>query len=193
MRVYVEEHDFLTEKMFKEHGHKCVNKAESAQVIVFVGGADVNPALYGEDPHPFTNYSVERDLRSIHLHNTAASLNLPMVGICRGAQFLTVMQGGKLIQHIENHAIKGTHWIVPVGGFITEEFEVSSTHHQAMIPKNKEEIIAYSKDGIVEITQSLDLKYTCVQGHPEHMKKGHKFREWFIEEIEETVNWMEKR
>lgn len=35
-----------------------------------------------------------------------------MVGICRGAQFLNVMAGGKMIQHVEGHAIHGTHEIV---------------------------------------------------------------------------------
>ena len=88
-----------------------------------------------------------------------------MVGICRGAQFLTVMNGGKLVQHVNNHAISGTHPChikMPSGpkAVKIETVEVTSTHHQMMYPWT----MCFTDYHIIGYSRSLCTKY---EGTPE--------------------------
>ena len=106
------------------------------------------------------------------------------------AQFLTVMSGGSLIQHVNGHAIGRLHPITIYGIFNTS-VEITSTHHQMMFPysinKDKYEIVATATnylsntylDGIdqekelpanfeeCEIVYYKNSKSLCIQGHPE--------------------------
>jgi gamma-glutamyl-gamma-aminobutyrate hydrolase PuuD len=59
-----------------------------------------------------------------------------MAGICRGAQFLNVMAGGKMIQHVDSHG--NYHSMTTIDG---EEMEVSSTHHQMIIPPKQDALL----------------------------------------------------
>ncbi len=107
---------------------QSVKTMEEADLIVFTGGEDVNPDLYGENEGYQTYYSVERDIREIKEYEKARELGKPMVGVCRGSQFLCVMNGGKLIQHMEH---PGGHDIITSDGQI---LEATSTHHQMQLP-----------------------------------------------------------
>lgn len=111
-------------------------KISEADLVIFSGGADVNPALYKEKQHPTTNFSKERDVECEVIFNHCLKNDIPMLGICRGMQFLHVMHGGKLYQNVTNHA-GNNHNIVDLssGNII----EVSSGHHQMCVedPKNK--------------------------------------------------------
>src|SRR5207237_3796129 len=69
--------------------------------LVLTGGPDVDPALYGEAPHPAV-YGVDRradDLESA-LAEIAVARGLPVLAICRGFQVLNVARGGSLHQHL---------------------------------------------------------------------------------------------
>jgi hypothetical protein len=106
-----------------------VPSIEDADLVVFTGGTDVDPALYGELPHPMTQRPDKlRDKFEVATFEEAKSLGKKMVGICRGAQFLCVMAGGKLIQHQEN---KGQHLMYNIFG---PPIKVSSDHHQSQYP-----------------------------------------------------------
>ena len=70
--------------------------------VLFTGGADINPALYGEKqtPHGTGKYNDVRDLSDILLMKQALKINIPMFAICRSFQMLSVICGGKLIQDV---------------------------------------------------------------------------------------------
>ncbi len=71
--------------------------------LLLTGGADVDPARYGEDPSPHT-YGVDpvRDACEVALADAATRLGLPVLGICRGLQLLNVARGGTLCQHLDD-------------------------------------------------------------------------------------------
>jgi hypothetical protein len=103
---------------------------------MFTGGTDVNPALYGEPAHPKTQApDNERDKGEKLVFQESVSLGRRMIGICRGAQFLCVMAGGKLVQHQEN---SGRHLLtIHDDAPDTSDFGnmlVVSDHHQAQWP-----------------------------------------------------------
>lgn len=109
-----------------------------AQIVIFTGGADVNPKIYNEPRHYTTNYNDLRDATDADMYAYCVENNKYMVGICRGGQFLNVMSGGNMIQDVAGHAVGGTHktHLVDSGGELLTAygFEVTSTHHQMMVP-----------------------------------------------------------
>lgn len=120
-------------------------------------------------------------------YQAAKLLGKPMAGICRGGQFLNVMNGGKLWQNVNGHALHGTHdaYLLDEDGRVIEEVQVTSTHHQMIRPTDWAEILVSSNEAsrkendkesvagdghdcescFYEGTQSL-----CFQPHPEYLK-----------------------
>lgn len=69
--------------------------------LIITGGADIDPAAYGAEPHPLTQGTVpERDAFEIALARAAMERDLPLLGVCRGMQVMNVARGGTLIQHL---------------------------------------------------------------------------------------------
>jgi putative glutamine amidotransferase len=70
--------------------------------LVVTGGAgDLDPALYGEEPHPQTGpVQEERDAYELALVRGALERGMPVLGICRGMQVLNVAYGGSIEQHL---------------------------------------------------------------------------------------------
>ncbi len=102
---------------------------EEADIVVFPGGADVSPHLYGEKAYSMTRSDPSLDKYEKKYYDEALAMGKKMVGICRGAQFLCAMAGGKLVQHQSN--VGTEHPIYTYDGAI---IQVSSDHHQAMYP-----------------------------------------------------------
>ena len=68
--------------------------------LVVSGGADVEPARYGEEPHERTaGWREDRDAWETALLTAAAEVGLPVLGVCRGMQLMAVAAGGSLDQH----------------------------------------------------------------------------------------------
>ena len=190
-KVFVETHEQHTEDMFVAWGYEVTDDYHKADLIVFTGGTDVNPLLYGEMLGKSTDPpDVERDARCVMLYNYARANKVAVVGICRGAQFVTVMQGGSLHQHITGHD-EYIHLIMFDPAYMEETeptegtLAVTSDHHQAMHPIEGVDIIARSDDGWVEATVFSRNTYAscdefCVQGHPEWVDKSHPFQQWFM-------------
>lgn len=69
--------------------------------VVLAGGADIDPATYDEAPHPSTaGVRSDRDAAELPLARAALARDLPLLGICRGAQIINIARGGTLVQHL---------------------------------------------------------------------------------------------
>jgi putative glutamine amidotransferase len=154
--------------------------------IVFPGGADVNPAEYGEARQPKTEVVAELDRLELGAARWAIHSGVPTLGICRGQQLLNVAMGGSLIQHLDAHrqpgdrtALTQTLRITPgsrlADVFGSTEIEVNTMHHQAV----KEvapglEAVAWADDGTIEGLESHDHPWLLmVQYHPEELVGFH--------------------
>src|SRR6478609_9122442 len=89
--------------MFARAGCKQALTVESADLVVFLGGEDIDPALYNEPVHRKTDFNSKRDEREVAVFKTCIENDIPMFGICRGMQFIHAMSGGKLYQNVEGH------------------------------------------------------------------------------------------
>ena len=110
-------------------GFKQIDNIEQADLVIFGGGSDVDPATYGEKKNPRTYSHSARDIGEKRDFKIALEKGIPMYGICRGIQFLCAMAGGKLIQHVNNHG--GSH---RVSTFDELVIEANSMHHQMINP-----------------------------------------------------------
>ena len=149
----------------------------------FTGGVDVDPKRYGEE---ITGEGVEidegRDAFEFALYETIKETGKPILGVCRGVQFLNVARGGTLHQHIEGHrqtpipatecpqhvrVIPDTklHELVAVDGM-----NVNSFHHQAIKDIAPGLIVtAVEDDGTVEAMEDPAHPFFLgVQWHPEY-------------------------
>lgn len=143
-RYFVIGHNSAVEYLFQHKGMTKCGSIDAADIVVWTGGHDVDPSLYGENVHPKTHFYKKRDLFEKACYNRALSgqKSRLLVGICRGGQFLNVMNGGSLWQHVDKHAIHGEHtcWYrTPLGerSYSEQSFLVNSTHHQMMIPNGR--------------------------------------------------------
>lgn len=163
-------------------------------VLVIWGGADISPAIYGEKVARHTGateFLSPRDKLEVDLCTAAINCNLPIIGVCRGAQLLCAMAGGKLVQHVNGHG--RSHSIIDTKG---RSVTTSSVHHQMMYPWDVEhELIAWSAhrhsdvyiggdnaDIVVahekpepEIVFFPKIKGLAIQGHPEFMSPDDAF------------------
>jgi gamma-glutamyl-gamma-aminobutyrate hydrolase PuuD len=172
---------------------------EEYKLVLFTGGADVTPRLYGDtSPRGFCQCSPSRDATERIIFRVAQEAGVPMAGICRGLQFLNVMAGGKLIHHLDKHA----------GGFHEMEVQkdnilrqVNTLHHQMVIPPKDAFIIGWSKDKLSKVyygNEDKEIKWrgpeveaviypnitACgVQYHPEMMPKRSAGYEFFYEMV----------
>lgn len=175
--------------MFNKLGFEIVEDINEADLVCFTGGADVMPALYNESRHPKTHTDPARDDFEAEVFKTAKGLGKPMVGICRGGQFLHVMNKGRLFQHCNGHATADGHGATCL--LTGEEITVTSTHHQMMMLNVGElvcvanethwrewmngNIVAKDYDPKdVEVVWHEETKCLCFQPHPEFhwTKKG---------------------
>lgn len=184
-KVYIVGGGASYEAMFESMGWELTFSTENADLVQFTGGHDVSPHLYGEAPHPATASYRDRDETEEVIFAEAQSYGVACAGICRGAQFLNVMNGGKLYQHVEGHAIRHSH--LCRSEMLGRSLHVTSTHHQMMIPASHGEVegyvlglattkqsvidgnIAYIKrDNVdVEVVYYEGTRSLCFQPHPE--------------------------
>jgi len=162
------------------------NDLSGCDLVVFTGGEDVNPELYGETKHPYTSFNKQRDNFEKRIFEKTAFYKIPMVGICRGLQFFHVMNGGKLIQHLENHP-SGNHQMVTEDGDVVM---VNTLHHQACIRDDSiMDILGMSHpDGAVEAAYHPNTRCFGVQWHPEMLPHYSKAYKWFMQKVKEHLN-----
>jgi len=156
--------------------------------LVLTGGADVDPARYGQEPHERT-YGVRplQDDFDAALLAAARRLGKPVLAICRGLQLLNVEHGGTLHQHLPDHEHVGAHGIPLGGGGTLNRIDVEAgtlladvlggtttsgeCHHHQAVDRVGEglRVIARTADGVVEALEVLDAAHwiVAVQWHPE--------------------------
>jgi putative glutamine amidotransferase len=160
--------------------------------IVLTGGGDVDPARFGEAPHPtVADVSPARDGLEIALVEGALDRRLPLLAICRGIQVLNVALGGSLHQdvatspgtpiqhgqkaprHEPTHAVKieaGSRLADVVGA---HDLDVNSMHHQAInrLGRGLRAVAFSSADGLIEGAELEDASRFVlgVQWHPEEL------------------------
>ena len=71
--------------------------------LLFSGGPDLDPALYGEEAAGAAMIDAARDALDVAAWRGASSRRVPVLGICRGFQAINVFMGGRLAQHLEGH------------------------------------------------------------------------------------------
>ena len=122
---------------------------DSLCLVVFTGGSDISPELYGKSKHMYTSNNPSRDMEELELYSLAAEHGIPMAGICRGAQFLCAMAGGTVVQDITNHGRdQNISAICPINGDI-KTVRVTSSHHQMQypydLPKDNYEVLGWGE------------------------------------------------
>jgi putative glutamine amidotransferase len=153
--------------------------------LVLSGGADLDPASYGHDPHPETvGTRPERDRAELALLEAALARDMPVLAVCRGSQVLNVARGGDLVQHLPEAVGHDNHKITPgefadhevtiragsrVASLLGERTPVKSHHHQGFgtIGGGLVEA-AWAEDGTVEALEDPDARFAVgVLWHPE--------------------------
>ncbi len=149
--------------------------ADMADGVLFTGGDDVDPEIYGWQKEPECGFITRyRDDYEIALLNAVMKRKKPVLGICRGIQLLNVGLGGTLIQHRDGHRNvihgvnieKGSRLYNLLG---EDTIKTNSFHHQAVeIPFSGASITAYAEDGTIEAIEMDDYPFFLgVQWHPE--------------------------
>ncbi|HSJ39011.1 MAG TPA: gamma-glutamyl-gamma-aminobutyrate hydrolase family protein [Planococcus sp. (in: firmicutes)] len=157
--------------------------------LIVTGGGDINPLLYGEEPHPSLGAVYPgSDLYEKELILEFLKLDKPFMGMCRGLQMLNVALGGtnyqdleaefegKLNQHLQlamrthrTHTVEleEDSRLYEIMG--EKKFHVNSFHHQGVNKvSDKLKVVARAADGLVEALESVDYQFVLgIQWHPE--------------------------
>ena len=157
--------------------------------LLLPGGADLDPALYGEQPHPAVAVEGLRDDLELEAWSAARRHGVPVLGVCRGFQAINVFSGGRLVQHLEGH---DSPTYAPeahplhldpasrLAGILGDtdpllRAEVNSYHHQALRPADLARGLVASgmaphhEGDLVEALEAVDREdwLIGVQFHPE--------------------------
>lgn len=160
---------------------RTVDDLQGLDLLVFWGGEDIHPSLYGEEPngaHCGRKPSGRDNFEALMFQHAYGII--PMLGVCRGAQLITALTGGKLWQDVKNHTSQ--HLIVLPDG---SKIMTNSLHHQMMRPTPEMEILAHTETALSpyktnvhgsfrdenpepEICYHPQAKALLIQGHPEY-------------------------
>jgi putative glutamine amidotransferase len=152
--------------------------------VVFAGGADLDPALYDQAAHEqTTGLRPDRDAAEVPLMRAALDRDLPLLGICRGMQVLSVVSGGALEQHLpdlvghEGHrpepGVYGRHDVRLAPGSLAhrllgDEVSVPSYHHQGLASAGTLTVTGWADDESPEVVEDPTRRFALgVLWHPE--------------------------
>ena len=169
-------------------------RAEDFDGILFAGGEDIDPELYGESKrYESVHTNRARDEFEFALLERVLERSLPVLGICRGVQMVNVKFGGTLYQDLASETSlpfehrqtdtgksrqEATHIVTitdpdsRLGAVLAGSCRVNSLHHQAIKRLGHGlRVTAHSEDGLVEAVESAgEYPYlVAVQWHPEEM------------------------
>lgn len=205
---------FAYQSMFLKKGLKGTDDINEATIVCFTGGEDVSPSLYGEENlvmhgRKMSGNNPDRDDTDAVIHGYAVANEAFQVGICRGGQFLNVMNGGKMWQHVDGHAGVGHHMLHDT--ITGEVVTVTSTHHQMMRPSKDGEVLAIARESRskwsekdewhiteadtlpaewfddIEVVWYPSTRCLCFQPHPEYAGAP-GCTDYFFDLIEHHIN-----
>jgi putative glutamine amidotransferase len=166
--------------------------------LVLTGGADVDPAAYGEAPDPDLGaVEPDRDDWELALLAAAEQRGIPVLCVCRGVQLLNVAKGGTLRQHVADNEGDGhprfdedghspAHGVDLVDGSLAASLlgthiEVNSLHHQVIERVGEGlAVTGRSPDGTAEVLE-LGRDVLGVQWHPELLARPDATFAWLVE------------
>jgi putative glutamine amidotransferase len=153
--------------------------------VIFSGGSDLEPSLYGQDAHPETHdVAPDRDRAELALLREALARDMPVLAVCRGSQVLNVALGGDLVQHLPDEVGDDKHKHTPgqyadhgvvlqpntkLGALLGDHAPVKSHHHQGFgkLGDGLREA-ARADDGTVEALEDPSKRFALgVLWHPE--------------------------
>lgn len=189
LRFHLTAPDNNVSELIKRRGHTVVGAFQDKfDGLVIPGGADISTSLYGDEKLGQTWSNFKNDAPEI-FKIRAMPKRFPKIGICRGAQMLNAINGGKMWQHVDNHG-RAHEMQLGTGEIIM----TTSVHHQMMIPGPNVAMLATSREadkkhkyGVYERSVATkpgrdfdepEMMYYpqtnsyCVQGHPEYCLGG---------------------
>jgi putative glutamine amidotransferase len=202
----------LVELSFLKNNREDIKTCDG---FVLTGGIDVLPAIYGgaeEYPYMPERFLPERDEFERLIYNYAQEAKIPLLGICRGMQYINIMEGGKVFEdngeklhkfHKKDTEDKVHEVIINTHSLLyaitgQKRGQVNSAHHQAVNPNALGEnlMVSVYADTPNPIIEGLEFKdktgkafMIAVQWHPERMKEkernplSQKIKEQFIKEV----------
>lgn len=204
---------FDVEKMSDDDAHEVLGRLDG---IVFSGGGDIDSSLLGEETIPeVSGVDSVRDRFEMALVRWANNHQLPMLGICKGAQVINAALGGQLHQDINRARLAGllpesdfchsqttpksetSHQVnieegTILAGLLGKSCQVNSFHHQAIkSPAPGFRVSAKSQDGVIEAIESTQYKSILgLQWHPEALESMSPVFDWFVGE---SISFREAR
>ena len=153
-------------------------RSDDCDALLLPGGADLDPALYGQAVCGAREIDRARDDCELALFRRFADAGKPIFGVCRGLQLINVALGGTLCQHIDGHSRVGgddrRHIVRTEDALLRalygERFTVNSAHHQCVARLGEGlRAAAWAEDGTVEALRHESLPVFAVQWHPERL------------------------
>lgn len=161
------------------------------KAIILSSGNDINPKMYGSNEKS-ESISVERDLTEKRILEVSIKKKLPVLGLCRGMQFINVFFGGKLInikrdtqsriEHVASiHRVKITSQAA--AKLIGNSFDANSYHNNGISKKTLSKdlrVFAGSDDGLIEGLYHPKLPIAAIMWHPERKSPDKKVNEKIV-------------
>lgn len=182
------------------HKKSIEDDFQNIDCLLLWGGEDIHPSYYGQSAHKNNEagpHASDRDVHEWKAMLYCKAHDIPMIGVCRGAQFITAFAGGTLIQDVSGH--QTSHQIKTDDGRLIES---TSVHHQMMYPYNvNHKLLAWAwparssfyRDGNdhsvglmfsshePEVVFYPGVRGLAIQGHPEYSHATHEFKEYCVE------------
>jgi putative glutamine amidotransferase len=193
----------LTPGNFHQH------KKELLEGVVIGGGSDIDPGLYGGADDGISQLDPQRDAFEIEIIKHALHTNLPILGICRGAQLINVVLGGTLFRDIRTLRKQTSNRRTPLPRktAILEQdcmlyklhgrrrVRINSLHHQAIEKTGAHlKVVARDLDDFVQAIESTEHRFLLgTQWHPEYLWWMRLHRRVFQELVDEASRCRSER
>lgn len=205
----------LVELSFEKNNTKDI---ETCAGFVLTGGIDVEPSFYQgapDYPNKPTEFLPERDLFEKLIYEYSQAHLIPVLGICRGMQYINILEGGRVLEDIGKandihkkttedriHQVDISHNSMLYAITNVKTGIVNSAHHQGVTSNNLSDNLIANSYSVSpdELIEGLEFKdktgkafMLAVQWHPERMKEkeinplSQKLKEQFIEEVKKQA------